>query len=1121
MAAAAVWGARSSVCLATISIDQISSSDWAISNGDLNITFNPGGDNITSLAIGSSGSLLDPNKAEIYSETDGTPFGKGTQTSGYQETSNYIDFWTSTASTGTTTNPITYSFHYVLFNNDPDVICYEVVNHSATDPATSITQGQFLARVNQTAFFNSVQSNVSPNNPGLQTAYIPNSYTFPTATGTVVQDSTNDLTGSGIPGDWGTNFYTKYDYSSYDQFLQANTEYGPNYSVSAIYTSMDTLNGGPTKQGLQFTNNIAMVEFLSSHYGDANYAYVPTQGENTSKVFGPYAFRFVDTDGETGAQLEQDAINSMPQLQADYNTDSELISTGYLTSQSRGSVDISAACSAGWSSNTTNNTVVLSDPDNDFQNSAQGYQYWAQLSSSGAATISNVAPGTYELTLYQLGQWGETVVQGVKVTGGQVDIPRNLTFTPQNFGGTLAPIWTIGTPDRSDHEFLNGGNVSVSFVNHNAVGTPITTNGVTPGGDLRQYWGAYNYWYEEQQLGTPGYVSYYATAVGSTPATNNPLDWIANQFGEYNPGIYDPANNTSNGYSAGYGPDGGAPAYVTAAGGPKNYKGSAWQVNFTTTSQQSAEGKYIDLSVGLAANEGNLTISLNGNPLTWTYGANNTDAMIRSGDSGVYDFLVYQWPVSDLKSAGSLDQMTFSVSTNEGDEYDALRMEIDNTGANPAVTGWDDYYFITQGAAQISTNFSAGLSATNSYAPQTSTWAAPGAGGWEASNNWLNSSIPGLPGTAADFTSAIVTPSNVNLDAAWTVGTLYFNNTNSYTLAAGAGGSLILNNGTNSADIEDAGGTHYITAPVALQSNLLISVDKPGDGLTISGNISGNGGISTSGAGTVTLTGSNSYSGPTAAVSGLLVIGTAAALPASTGLTIGSATTVATVQLALNSGQSVVTSLAVNPGSRLDIGNNSIAVNYGSPSAESAVVAAIVSALAQGYSGGTWTGTGITSSTAAASVGGKPLLAVGYADGNVDVGTPAAPNQVLIKMTLAGDANLDGTVDFNDLDIVGRYYNTTGNDWSQGNFTYDPNGAVNFNDLDIIGQNINQTINGGDLELAETILPLGDAASLQVQNTAVPEPGGLVLAAAGAAGLLVRRRRRPTRSSFFLSPARL
>ena len=131
-------------CPAAITIQQISGTDWKIGNGDLNVVFDPAANKITSVAIGASSNLLDPSNSQLYPEFAGTPFGSGTQTSGFQQSSNYIDFWTTTASTGTSTNPITYSFHYVMFNNDPNIVVYEVLNHSATDPATSVGQGQFL-----------------------------------------------------------------------------------------------------------------------------------------------------------------------------------------------------------------------------------------------------------------------------------------------------------------------------------------------------------------------------------------------------------------------------------------------------------------------------------------------------------------------------------------------------------------------------------------------------------------------------------------------------------------------------------------------------------------------------------------------------------------------------------------------------------------------------------------------------------------------------------------------------------------------------------------------------------------------------------------------------------------
>ncbi|HZZ29744.1 MAG TPA: hypothetical protein VFE46_17245, partial [Pirellulales bacterium] len=587
-------------CWAQVALTKTSNTNWTITNGALTVVFSPSGEKITSVKLG-VGASASPNllnsgsTGTLDQEFAGTPFGAGTETfsSVIGPNNSWVDVWTNVASTGNSTNPITYAFHYVLFANDPTVHVYEALSHSATDPATSVGQGQFLFRSNPSLFPNFYQQNTGPNNmTGVTTSGVPSTNSnFNSVTGQTgrnVQDSTWDLTAGGFAGDNGTNFYTKYDYSTYTQFWQATTAYGSQYSVSAVVPSEETLTGGPTKQVLNQTNpGIINLEFLSDHYGiDADgssfpgYAYTPPQGVNSTKLFGPYAFRIESSAGKTAAQIYQDVVSSIPSYNALYNTDTELTSSGFLTTPQRASIQISATNSAGWSANTANNTAVLSDPGVNMQESREGYQYWTQLSANGTGTIQNAAPGTYRLTLYQLGQWGETRVDGVQVQNGSISVPKNLSFTPENFG-TAAPIWAIGTPNRSANEFLNGHNVA--------------------GLDQRQFYGAYDYWAEEQSLGNPGKVVYYATTVGSTAATNDPNKWIANQWRTFNPGLYDSANSTTDNYAN------VAPAYVRDAAhggtgsGPASFHGSAWEVHFTVTTQQLAQGQFVVLSVAAAA----------------------------------------------------------------------------------------------------------------------------------------------------------------------------------------------------------------------------------------------------------------------------------------------------------------------------------------------------------------------------------------------------------------------------------------------------------------------------------------------------------------------------------------
>ena len=150
-------------------------------------------------------------------------------------------------------------------------------------------------------------------------------------------------------------------------------------------------------------------------------------------------------------------------------------------------------------------------------------------------------------------------------------------------------------------------------------------------------------------------------------------------------------------------------------------------------------------------------------------------------------------------------------------------------------------------------------------------------------------------------------------------------------------------------------------------------------------------------------------------------------------------------------------------GGYFDISNNSLLVNYGVGQTDPALT--IRGYLTTGYNNATWTGAGISSSFAATNPG---LYAIGYADGSVDTGTPALPGQILVKLTLAGDANLDGVVNFADLLAVAQNFNHTldthGNpiDWADGDFNYD--GKVNFADLLLVAQNFNKHLAAAQAE---------------------------------------------------------
>ncbi len=66
------------------------------------------------------------------------------------------------------------------------------------------------------------------------------------------------------------------------------------------------------------------------------------------------------------------------------------------------------------------------------------------------------------------------------------------SFTGENFG-SLPPVWTIGTADRSSHEFLHGQITNPIDLDPNYTDqyTARLGNSVQ---DDREYWGNWNYW---------------------------------------------------------------------------------------------------------------------------------------------------------------------------------------------------------------------------------------------------------------------------------------------------------------------------------------------------------------------------------------------------------------------------------------------------------------------------------------------------------------------------------------------------------------------------------------------------------------------------------------------------
>jgi hypothetical protein len=159
--------------------------------------------------------------------------------------------------------------------------------------------------------------------------------------------------------------------------------------------------------------------------------------------------------------------------------------------------------------------------------------------------------------------------------------------------------------------------------------------------------------------------------------------------------------------------------------------------------------------------------------------------------------------------------------------------------------------------------------------------------------------------------------------------------------------------------------------------------------------------------------------------------------------------------------------LSIGSSASFDVGNNVIVLSYG---AGPDPISTIAAEIASGFNGGAWNGPGINSFNAAANAS---SYALGYAD-SADPGNPAAllSGTLMIKYTLIGDVNLDGSVNGVDFGVVAGNFNKSVSYWDEGEFNYD--GIVNGVDFGQLAGYCNQ---GANIAAGVTAAPSQTVAS--------------------------------------------
>jgi autotransporter-associated beta strand protein len=379
----------------------------------------------------------------------------------------------------------------------------------------------------------------------------------------------------------------------------------------------------------------------------------------------------------------------------------------------------------------------------------------------------------------------------------------------------------------------------------------------------------------------------------------------------------------------------------------------------------------------------------------------------------------------------------------------------------PIMPKWDATHSVLvwfQGTYTTYQNFNSAI-VGKFYEGANGLWNNPAGGAWEAGANWVEGRIGSGLSNIADF-SIIDYSGQVDIanGEARTLGFLTSGDANvaSPSNLVIGGQTLTLNGGVISPQINVKSQTTTLNVPLA-----------------------GTQGLTKAGPGSLVLGAANTYTGTTLVIGGTLVIEHPQAVHGS--LTFAGGTT---GKLSPALGNAVVlSSLSVAGSAQLDLADNDLVIDYtGAPAAlENGIREHLLSGRIHSSSAG-------------------PFVRIGYAD-NVLLekttfgGVSVDDSSLLLMFTYAGDTDLDGDVDVNDLGRLASSWQSTAV-WTGGDFDY--NGAVNVNDLGLLASNWQAGVArpvGPSLEQA--------LASVGLPAASVPEP--MTAGALLVAGLLTWR----------------
>ncbi|KAF2005154.1 polysaccharide lyase family 4 protein [Amniculicola lignicola CBS 123094] len=311
---------------------------------------------------------------------------------------------------------------------------------------------------------------------------VPNPASGNLANATTVQDATwyiGNRTGDPYVDEF-ADYFTKYTFAAVwrDQvvhglFADGTISSNDNSTFGAwlVMNTKDTYFGGPVHSDL-VVDGIIYNYLVSNHHGDGT----PNITDGFDRTFGPQYYHFnKGPRGGSWRTLRDEAVAfASPSWNADfYDTISKYI-PNYAPTSARGSYKATIELPKG----SRNAIAVLAQNGVNFQDNVldpTAYQYWVDISASGKVEIDRIKKGTYRLTVYADGIFGDFTHDNIVVKAGRTTQGGALRWEAESAG---TEVWRIGTPDKAGGEWLHGDHSA-----HSPLHPP----------EYRIYWGAYDY----------------------------------------------------------------------------------------------------------------------------------------------------------------------------------------------------------------------------------------------------------------------------------------------------------------------------------------------------------------------------------------------------------------------------------------------------------------------------------------------------------------------------------------------------------------------------------------------------------------------------------------------------